>query len=76
MTTTRELLREILDDLEMEIYHVPIKKLRARLAKPEPEPEPVAWIGVKDLELLSKYDALVTKNHVAVQVPLFTKEQL
>ena len=36
--TTRELLQEILDDLEMEIYHVPIKKLRAHLAKPEPEP--------------------------------------
>ncbi len=74
MTTTRELLQEILDDLEMEIYHVPIKKLRAHLAKPEPVP--VAWALINSDSECEQIEWGEMPFEDDCFVPLFTKAQL
>ena len=79
---TRDILQMALDALEsvnremglVDVERTALEALRAHLSAPEPEP--VAWIKVKDLETLDKYDALVTKHHVAVQRPLYTKDQI
>ncbi len=66
---SEEVLCQILDDLEMEIYNIPISALRKILASPPAEP--VAWY---DPEYELSDEAVLDYEYETHCVPLFRKD--